>query len=437
MKVGIAKRLTLPGKPSMLRGYASRKELSRGVEEPVELGVIALCEEQENPILLITADMAGISVKECEKIYALLAEKFSIPANRVWISSSHTHFAPGFEGFFIGHHDGTLAYGDHPEDTEYRNLWHSRLADAVDGALNAMEECRLEHLEVDVPGIMFNRRTIKKSDGLVKQSYIYPANPDELIFQKYDSTMTAWRFVTARGPKAMLMTIGCHPVTGGRDAYCISGDYPWYFKAKVEELFGCPGFFMQGPAGDTVPRLRGPETQQFADKINSRKNLGDILALTLQQNELLFKEDKKKSIAMKVLDVPVELPEELDYENAEKNYEKAEKNNAPDLPFHLASRFLAKSYPGKKFTMPLRFLRLGDKVLTGMPFEVLSAISLRLKEANPEAVLISITGGYNGYMPLAEEFPRQGYECSFGATHFARGTGDKFLEAAIRGSREM
>ena len=87
--------------------------------------------------------------------------------------------------------------------------------------------------------------------------------------------------------------------------------------------------------------------------------------------------------------------------------------------------------------MPLRFLRLGDKVLTGMPFEVLSAISLRLKEANPDAVLISITGGYNGYMPLAEEFPRQGYECSFGATHFAKGTGDKFLAAAIQGSSEM
>ena len=44
MKLGTAKRCTLPEGPSMLRGYAFRKELSRGVEEPVELGVMALSE---------------------------------------------------------------------------------------------------------------------------------------------------------------------------------------------------------------------------------------------------------------------------------------------------------------------------------------------------------------------------------------------------------
>ena len=278
---------------------------------------------------------------------------------------------------------------------------------------------------------MFNRRTIKKSDGLVGQSYIYPDNPEDFIFQKCDSTLSAWRFVTPGGLKAMLVTVGCHPVTGGVDAYCISGDYPWHFKAKAEELFDCPCFFMLGAAGDTVPRLRGPASQPFSRKIDSRKNLGAILALTIQQNELLFKQDKSTSIAMKVVDLPVELPPEVDYENAEKNYQEAEKNNSPDLDRCIAARFIAKTYPGRNFTMPLRFLRLGDKVLTGMPFEVLSAISLKLKEANPEAVLISVTGGYNGYLPLAEDFPREGYECSFGATHFARGTGDAALKCAI------
>ena len=70
----------------------------------------------------------------------------------------------------------------------------------------------------------------------------------------------------------------------------------------------------------------------------------------------------------------------------------------------------------------------------GMPFEVLSIISLKLKEANPEAVLISVTGGYNGYLSLAEDFARQGYECSFGFTHFAPGTGDTALKTAIEES---
>lgn len=137
---------------------------------------------------------------------------------------------------------------------------------------------------------------------------------------------------------------------------------------------------------------------------------------------------------MKTVEFPVELPAELDYENAEKNYQEAEKLQSADLEHCIASRFIAQTYPGRKFTMPLRFLRLGDKVLTGMPFEVLSIISLKLKEANPEAVLISVTGGYNGYLPLAEDFARQGYECSFGFTHFAPGTGDTALKTAIEES---
>ena len=435
MKIGIAKRCTLPDKDSMLRGYAFRKELSHGVEEPIELGVMAISEDADQKIhLIITADIAGIDIAECAKIYDLLGKKFNIPANQIWVSSSHTHFAPGFEAFFIPNRGGSLAYGDHPEDAEYRNLWHEKLLEAAGSALNSMEECTLEHVEVEVPGIMFNRRTVKKSSGIVEQSYIYPENPQDFIFQKCDTTLTAWRFVTPQGFKAMLMTVGCHPVTGGSDPYLISGDYPWYFKAKAEELFGCPCFFMLGAAGDTVPRLRGPASQKFSPKVNSRKNIGEILALTLQQNELLFKEDKKQSVAMKVVELPVELPPELDYENAEKNYQEAEKNNSPDLAHAVAARFIAQTYPAKKFTVPLRFLRLGDKVLTGMPFEVLSAISLKLKEANPEAVLISITGGYNGYLPLAEEFPKEGYECSFGATHFAQGTGDAALKCALEES---
>lgn len=424
MRLGIAKRLTLPDRNSMLRGYGFRKELSHGIEDPVELGVMALSEgEGKETVLIITADMAGINVRECGFIYELISKKFGIPAERVWISSSHTHFAPGFESFFINHKDGELAYGEHPEDSVYRSLWQSRLTDAAEAALNSMEECVLEHVQVDVPGIMFNRRTIKKSDGLIQQSYTYPDNADELIFQEYDSTVSAWRFVTAHGPKAMLMSVGCHPVTGGKDAYCVSGDYPWFFKQKAEELFGCPAFFMLGAAGDTVPRLRGEGTQKKADKVSSRRMIGDILAMTLRQNDLLFRKDDKQSVAMKVVELPVRRVEPGDCGISEAD------------PLELM--LLEKRFPEKEFNMPLRFLRLGDKVLCGMPFEVLSAISLELKKANPEAVLISVTGGYDGYLPLQKEFARKGYECSFGATHVAAGTGDAALKCAIEESRTI
>ena len=76
-------------------------------------------------------------------------------------------------------------------------------------------------------------------------------------------------------------------------------------------------------------------------------------------------------------------------------------------------------------------------MLAGMPFEVLSEISTRLKAANPNAVLISITGGFNGYLPLEHEFDKGGYEPSPGGTHFAKGTAEKFLYAAIKNTLDI
>ena len=69
--------------------------------------------------------------------------------------------------------------------------------------------------------------------------------------------------------------------------------------------------------------------------------------------------------------------------------------------------------------------------LGGKPFEVLAEISLRLKAAHPNAFLLSCCGGYQGYLPLAYEYDRGGYEASAASTHFAPGTADRLLEAII------
>ena len=60
MRLGIAKRLTLPSRDSMLRGYGFRKELSNGIEDPIELGVLAISEgaDKETVLLITEAESA-------------------------------------------------------------------------------------------------------------------------------------------------------------------------------------------------------------------------------------------------------------------------------------------------------------------------------------------------------------------------------------------
>ena len=93
LKMGCAKIDVTPDFPVFLRGYGARKQKTALVEEPIEVGVIAL-EQDGKKVLMITADNLGIQVEDCRKITARIQEEFGIGGADVMISCSHTHFAP-------------------------------------------------------------------------------------------------------------------------------------------------------------------------------------------------------------------------------------------------------------------------------------------------------------------------------------------------------
>ena len=70
------------------------------------------------------------------------------------------------------------------------------------------------------------------------------------------------------------------------------------------------------------------------------------------------------------------------------------------------------------------------------PFEPLSQLGLAFNAACPNGVLVSLTGGQEGYLALASQFPRGGYETERGSD-FAPGTGDAILKAAIQAVRDF
>ena len=54
-----------------------------------------------------------------------------------------------------------------------------------------------------------------------------------------------------------------------------------------------------------------------------------------------------------------------------------------------------------------------------------------MKAQFPNSVLVSCAGGYQGYLPLAYEYDRGGYEASEDSTHFVPGTADRLLAAIV------
>ena len=79
----------------------------------------------------------------------------------------------------------------------------------------------------------------------------------------------------------------------------------------------------------------------------------------------------------------------------------------------------------------VQFIQIGETVFVSLPFEVLAEIGLKMKERFPNSVMVSCCGGYQGYLPLAHEYDRVGYEATESSTHFVPGTADRILDLIL------
>ena len=427
-KMGCATVDVTPDFPVFLRGYGARNELSSGVADPIAAGVIAL-EQSGRKVLLITTDNDGVHAEICRLIAEKIESEFGIPADHVFISASHTHFAPGFSRYAVTQAGGSLELGIYPADTAFFEFWLGKVRTAVREALADLEEVTLDSAEIPVPGIAFNRRTVRKSDGLVTTNYVIPEDPENYTFSPIDDDFHVWRVMKGGRPKALLGRFGCHPVTDGGLSYEISADFPGAFRRAVERDCGGPAVFVQGTAGDVVPMRRTPR---------SREDIGEILSRLILLNELNFRPTGEFSLVPEHFTVPTRLtrfPETDDLEGFWKNALEEARRLPPEEAYlslyEGASRYLlAKRFGKKEFDFPVSLLRLGNETLVFLPCEVLTDMGLVLRQACPEALVVSLTGGYEDYLPLSADFAKGGYETDSEAD-FTPDTGDRVLAACI------
>jgi len=391
LRIGCAKVDTTPDHPVYLRGYGARNALSNGIEERIHAGLMIL-EQEGQKVLLVTLDMIGINAETAQKVYKALEAETGFGEGNTYLCGSHSHFAPGLNKYRVSVPGGELPPGDYPADEAYCSFFIAQLVAGVREAQKNVEDVEVEEVEIPLPELLMNRRPIMKGTNKVETNYVYPLPPEDekYDFQPVDPNLMVWRFRTSRGLKAILGRFSCHPVTGGYNFYGVSGDYPGYFQQYVSELFGCPAFFMLGSAGDAVPMQRENE---------SRKDIGHIMAYAIRLAERRFRKAPEFSLDYKLIKLHVTPRTDVEPVN-------------PNT------------------VLPMRFLHLGSKILVGMPFEVLTEIGLELRKACPNAILTSITGGYDGYLPLAKHQEQGGYEVEDG-TEFIIGTGDAFLKTAI------
>jgi hypothetical protein len=427
IKAGFAVRDITPTYPVHLGGYGGRDRKSDGIKEPISTGCAAAADDEQT-VLLITVDAVGIHLEDSRKIRQNISEKTAVPEDNIVIAASHTHFAP-----YIGLHkfnvpDMELVYGDE----RYKSRLERLIIECAVEAASEMDETELQYYRVPVPQVLYNRRA-RKSDGSVETVFLYPEGRDDLSYSPVDEALTVIRFKGETGFVGGMVNFSCHPVTGGLsddEHYKISSDYPYYLRKAISEAWCCPVLFTLGAAGDAVPMNRRGDT---------RKQIGESLAYAALLGERRFISDPEPRIGVEEVEVTAEVSGyldsagELDIPGLCKKYTSApvgseEQNSALEAYRQGVERvFRNRIYPSSRVRLPIRILRIGPFSFACLPFEVLSEMSLRLKEKKPSAGIISCANGYQGYLPLEHEFSRGGYECQERSAHFVPGTADKIL----------
>jgi hypothetical protein len=429
LAVGVARRDITPASPQHLHGYSARHEPSVGLLEPLSLRCLALG-QGERRLLIVAVDMVGIPHPVCRRWYDILERATGIGFPNILVSCTHTHFAPALHATVYTNPEAGLV----EPDPAYAAAVEERLVEAAREALARLQPAVLETARAPVPGVLYNRRTIK-ADGMVEINFTYPRPDDGFTFSPVDDELTILRFRNERGIVAALANFGCHPVTGTdrvpEGMRHLSADYPYHLREELGRAWHCPVLFTLGAAGDTVPANRQGDC---------RERIGRVLADTAALAERRFRPEPEARLAAVCRTVAAATNLSFDPAGAPAAFQAARAallaGNTPAnrARYEDCGRALLRSraYPGNRLEIPVQCLRLGSQSLVALPFEVFSEISRRLKATHPGTVLVSCAGGYQGYLPLAHEFARGGYGATPDTTHFAQDTGDRLLAEAAR-----
>ncbi len=431
LRYGASVRDITPTERVMLHGYANRMKPSTGIDEPICLGCLAL-EKDDTRVLILTADMVGAHSYAADEIRSEVSKATGVPRDNVILSCSHTHFAPQIS--FAAFTDPNIGIHE-PEESVYQRF-HRAAVETAEESLRTMVPCRMEVLRTLVPSVSFNRRTVNRK-GDVETNFRFPVDSDEYTYSPTDDELVALRFKADSGAGAVLVNFACHPVTGGFDneehRYHVSSDYIHYLRRTLEAAWGYLLFFTLGAAGDAVPRDR------FRD---SRKRIGSILGESIVLADRMFSyAGDDPALAVRNVTKTVETILPVDRERHAEEYEKTreaalaakEKNDDSGTAHEefveaIRRYFKSRLYPSGTYEVEVSFVRLGPVLFVTLPFEVLSELSIRMKERFPDTVLLSCTNGYQGYLPFRYEYDRGGYEATQSSTHFKEGTTDELFD---------
>jgi putative membrane-bound dehydrogenase-like protein len=361
LDVGTARIDITPTEPIRLNGYGNRSQPSEGVEQ--KLWAKALAIGQDQPAILITADLIGVPSWLTDRIANALQKSHGIAPASVAICATHTHTGPTVKGVLEDIFMAPIPEDHRAAIDRYAIQLEKKLIQLAHTALNNRQAGNLAW-GIGKAEFAINRRILKNGKWTG-----FGENPDGPV----DHSLPLMRITNANGKiLALLVNYACHCTTLGGNFNRIHGDWAGEAAVRIEQNHpGINAMIAIGCGADANPKARGTfdsipiHGQTIADEVER------LLETKLTAITALPKTTQN------AIDLPLDpLPSKADWQKLA---------DAKQRFSYYGQKMLKQIAAGKKLqqsiSYPISTWQFGDQLaMVFLPGEVVVDYSIRLKE---------------------------------------------------------
>ncbi len=406
LEVGVATVDITPPLGMPMRGYASRKDLSNGIWDPLYAKSIVL-DDGSKRISLVVLDLIGPPPKEIRERIRQKAEK-ELQISTILFLAIHTHAGPDLK----------------PDLPSKKNPWLPKLERNIYEVINNAASSK-SHVTVETgygsANLSYDRRVVNP-DGTVTMLW---SNPERKKNTPVDQTVGVAGFKGMDGKWiAILVHYACHPVVFEGSNLKYSAEFPGVMRNYVEERLGGTCLYLQGACGEINPYDRPKESNQ--DTYTKLKQTGIALGKEVVRIAESMKPLKDDTITLRTDKNITELKYRYDLkdENVKEFYikqrgEKYYEELVRDRPAVI------------KAETPI--VLLGKEIAwVGFPGEFFDDFQVALRNRSPIAhtFFLGYCNDVFSYFPTIQAASEGGYGASY-STYVEVGAGERLVDNAI------
>ena len=425
-RVGYHKVNITPDAPTGLAGYGNIEERKHTeVLDYIYLSCVAIADENDNKVLLFSADLCSIKDVSVASYRSKLSGLLGIPGENMIFNSSHTHSAPYADGI--------------------APIMDKAIVEAAEGALEDLKPATMYFGKAETDGINFVRHYYMNDGSVVTDNHgsaagkTYAGHCTEV-----DQEMRILQFKRDGGKDVILANWQSHPhITGGSAKTQLSADIIGAFRTNMENDLDCHFSYFQGGGGNINPTSRIKEENKNTEK--NWKVHGQMLAATakealqnmtqLQTGPIKVKSEIYSCPTNKADLDKVVLAGEVRayYEAGHTIGETATFAQTLGLQsLYHANAIGSRGGLGDSFDIEIEAMSWGEFGWAMGPYEMFDTSAKFVRENSPftSTFVTGYTNGGNGYFPTIECFEYGAYESDTAkiASGTAEAVADPFVE---------